>query len=282
MARSYLYAPGSRKDLMVKALASEADAVVFDLEDAVSAGSKDIARENVASLLRERSISDVKEVFIRLNSGKMALEDLEALSTVQLTGFRIAKAEDPNLIGQISAVLDSWRRIDQASERISLQLLIESVSGLMSLDQMVTASARVHRTVFGAGDFLNDIVARSTPDRIASLYVRSQLVVLSRHLGLSAPIAHVYTPIGDLEGLLIACKEDAALGFHGRSCIHPKQIPIIHECFGYSQREKLEARAIIDAYNRQAAHNVGAFVMADGTFVDEAIYKRACRIIEAQ
>jgi citrate lyase subunit beta/citryl-CoA lyase len=157
--------------------------------------------------------------------------------------------------------------------------MIETVKGLYRLDDFVKASRRVERFIFGAGDYVLDVAGEASAERAETLYARGRLVARSRYLGVGAPIAHVYTPISDLDGLARACKVDRAIGFYGRSCIHPTQVAVINEAFDFGPREIERARRMVDGYLEAVAHGKGAVVVADGTFVDEAGYKRAQRIL---
>jgi citrate lyase subunit beta/citryl-CoA lyase len=141
------------------------------------------------------------------------------------------------------------------------------------------ASIRIERFIFGAGDYVLDIAGEATADRSETLYARSKLVARSRLLGLAAPIAHVYTPIADLAGLANASRVDRAMGYFGRSCIHPKQVAVINDAFSFGKLEIQRARGMVDGYRAAVAEGRGSIVVADGTFVDEAGYKRALRIL---
>jgi citrate lyase beta subunit len=89
----------------------------------------------------------------------------------------------------------------------------------------------------------------------------------------------VFTPISNLEGLANACKVDRAMGFFGRSCIHPTQVAVINESFSFGAREIARAQGMVDGYRAAVAQSRGSVVVADGTFVDEAGYKRAQRVL---
>lgn len=281
MIRSYLYVPASRPDLLPKAASGSADALVIDLEDAVAAEDKADARLNVARFFDENSeAAAAKPVFVRINGNEMGFEDIAAFGRAQVAGIRLPKSEDPAFVARISTALDEHdqrRRAPLGSTVI--ECLIESARGLVSLKELCAASSRISRFGIGASDFVADIGARPSSGRNETLYARGQIVVMSRALGLGAPVAHVVTPIRDLEALERACQEDATLGFGGRSCIHPSQVPVINNAFGYSKAELVRFRQIVAAYASSDHINRGAFVMDDGTFVDLAIYRRARDVV---
>jgi citrate lyase subunit beta/citryl-CoA lyase len=277
--RSYLYVPGNRADLIDKAVASGVDAVILDLEDAVPTAEKESARKAVRAALGS---SPAATVFVRLNAGDLALTDLDALTGRGLSGVLLPKAENPALVERIDARLAAMDGVAQrAKGSVLIQPLIETVVGLYGLAQIAAASPRVRRFAFGAGDFLRDIGAEATPSRIETIYARTLLVAQSRFLRLEPPVAHVFTPIKDLEALRLACAEDRALGFHGRSCIHPSQVPIVNAAFTHAAQDLARARAILAAYAAATAAGRGALLLEDGTFIDEAIAAKARDVLAA-
>lgn len=272
LARSYLYAPGNRADLLGKVLKQGADAVILDLEDAVPAGEKKAARRMTAEFIATLPAESSRSVFVRLNAHEAALEDASALPLARLGGLRLPKAEKPAIIAALHQLIGD-------AEGVEIHPIIESVAGLFALDELARASPRVRRFAFGAGDFVRDLRGDVTPERDETFLARAQLVLRSRFLGLDPPIAHVYTPIRDFAGLERACRADRALGFFGRSCIHPSQVAAINTAFTYGPQERAHAERIVDAYRAAVERGRGAFTLEDGTFVDEAVMRRAARIL---
>lgn len=281
MIRSYLYVPASRPDLLAKAVAGPSDALVIDLEDAVAAEDKSTARLNVARFFDEApEAAMAKPVFVRINGTEMGFEDIDAFGKAPIAGIRLPKAENPDFVARISAALDEHdARRGVVSAPTVIECLIESALGLVSMKELSASSSRISRFGIGAGDFVADIGARTSSERSETQYARGHLVVMSRVLGLGAPVAHVFTPIRDLEALERACREDAALGFGSRSCIHPSHVPVINQAFGYPEADLEHFRQIVAAYESPNHINRGAFVMNDGTFVDLAIYRRARAVV---
>jgi citrate lyase subunit beta/citryl-CoA lyase len=276
LIRSFLYAPANRPDLLAKVATRGADAIVIDLEDAVPASEKSAARQAAAEYLDRGSDEPALPVFVRVNAGETALTDLAALPLHRITGIRLPKVEHPDLVARVDGVLAAAEGTDH---RVVLHPLVESVLGLYHLEDIVRASPRIERFIFGAGDYVLDIAGEATADRLETLYARSHLVARSRYLGIGSPIAHVYTPIADLDGLARACRVDRAMGFFGRSCIHPTQVAVINEAFSFGPKEIERAQRMVDGYREAAERGRGSVVVADGTFVDEAGYKRALRVL---
>jgi citrate lyase subunit beta / citryl-CoA lyase len=277
--RSYLYAPGNRPELMAKAARSGAHAVILDLEDAVPAAEKSGACVTVRAFLEAEPAIPA---FVRLNSGRAALQDLARIGVRGLSGVLVPKAEDPALIGEIDRALsESEARDGLDGGGAIIQPLIESVAGLYGLDALAQASPRIRRVAFGAGDYVRDIRAQATEPRTETLYARMYLVARSRFLRLEAPVAHVFSRVRDLEGLRRACAEDRALGFQARSCIHPTQVAVINAAFAPTQDELAQARRILAAYSEATAAGRGSLLLEDGTFIDEAAALRAQDVVSS-
>jgi citrate lyase subunit beta / citryl-CoA lyase len=263
--RSYLYVPASDPHRVEKALGSEADAVVLDLEDAVAPSRKAEARENAAEVLR--SAPD-KPVLIRINApgSPLAEEDLAAVAGPNLFGLRIPKAEDPEQIRRVAEALE------ESGCGAGIQCLIESSLGL----EFAFDLARCHASVIGVGlgeaDLAADLGVR---DEAGLLYARSRVVVASRAAGLPGPVQSVYTDVRDLEGLRRSTLNGRNLGFVGRSAIHPAQLPTTNEVFTPTEEEIAEAEDLLARLEASAGEGTGAFVLEDGRFVDRAVVEGA-------
>ncbi|SLK08753.1 HpcH/HpaI aldolase/citrate lyase family protein [Novosphingobium mathurense] len=279
LARSYLYCPGNRADLLAKLGRTGADAIILDLEDAVPLAAKQDARRVVRDFLRNGAGGLALPIFVRINPGDLGLEDIAAIGSTGLTGVVAAKAEDAADLAKLDRALAA--EMSNAAEGWELMIypLIESAKGLYSLDGLAAVSPRVRRFFFGAVDYVRDLGGRPTADRLETLFARSRLVAKSRQLKLDAPVAHVYLPLSDTNGLAVACAEDRALGFFGRSCIHPSQVNAVNSAFTPSAAELQQAKAIVAAHRKAREHGSGALILEDGTFVDEATARQASHLL---
>jgi citrate lyase subunit beta/citryl-CoA lyase len=281
LARSYLFAPGDNDRLLQKVFATDADAVVLDLEDAVAPGRKADARRLVAATLARRGRIPRPQVFVRINAVDTGLwaDDLEAVTCAALDGIRVAKVERRDDLEQVSAVLDRLeveRHLPAGA--IGLVATIETAAGVMRAAE-IAGAPRLRGFTFGAADFVRDIAGQSSADETETLYARSHLVLVSRLADLQPPVAAVYTKIGDLEDLRRATEAARRLGFFGRSCIHPSQVPVVHEVFTPTRVDVERARAIVEAFDRAVQHGTGALAMPDGQFVDRAVAGRARAVL---
>jgi citrate lyase subunit beta/citryl-CoA lyase len=282
LRRSYLFAPGNNRKLLGKVFDAGADAVVLDLEDAVPPAEKPAAREMVRETLQERAPATSPGIFVRVNhpATDWWREDVRAVVGPWLTGIRLPKA---NAVQEVEKVADLLDEAEPAAglERGATPLIctIESAVGVMNLERIARAR-RVVGFAYGASDLSRDLGAELVGDELETLYVRSRLVLVSAALGLQPPIASVQTDLADTDRLRSTTLAARRLGFFGRSCIHPKQLPIVHEVFTPDPERVERARAIVRAYREQVASGSGSFSMPDGQFVDEAIARQAEALVD--
>ncbi|MEM7585155.1 MAG: CoA ester lyase [Acidobacteriota bacterium] len=286
LARSYLFVPGDNERLLGKVFDAGADAVVIDLEDAVSAERKDAARELVQRTLVQRAADDASRqpIWVRINDPRIGdwRADLEAVcgdprATRLITGLRLPKAES---LRQLQLLDEALRRVEQQAslppESLRITCTIESATGVANAARLA-ALPRVSFLAFGEADFAADIGAELDADSTATLWARSSLVVAARSAGIAPPIAPVYTLLDDPEGLTRTTVAARRLGFFGRSCIHPRQLEPIHDAFTPTAERVAMARRILAAFDRNGGT---VAVTEDGQFVDEAVVRRARAVLE--
>ena len=259
--RSYLYVPGSDPRRIEKALASEADAVILDLEDAVAPNRKEEARTTVAKVLRSEH---EKPVFVRINApdSVLAEEDVEAVAGPRLAGLRLPKTESPESVRRVA------QRLENLGCEAGLQCLIESALGLEFAFEIARAHEKVVGMSLGEADLAADLGVRGDA---GLLYARSRLVAATRAAGLPGPVQSVHTNVRDAEGLRRSTMEGKNMGFVGRSAIHPAQIEVINEVFTPTEEEVAEAKDLLARLEESTGTGTGAFALEDGRFVDEAV-----------
>ena len=259
--RSYLYVPGSDARRIEKALASEADAVILDLEDAVAPSYKEEARKTVAEVLRSEQ---EKPVFVRINApgSPLAEEDIEAVVALRLSGLRLPKTESPEAVRQVA------ERLENLGCEAGIQCLIESALGLELAFEIARAHEKVVGMSLGEADLAADLGVRGDA---GLLYARSRVVAATRGAGLPSPVQSVYTNVRDKDGLRRSTEEGKNMGFVGRSAIHPAQIEVINEVFTPTEEEVAEAKELLSRLEESAGAGTGAFALEDGRFVDEAV-----------
>lgn len=269
--RSVLFTPGDRPEMMRKALESGADAVVFDLEDAVSPDRKPVAREAVGDLLADPEIDrdGGPEICVRVESGR-ATKDVEAVTgpggefdTVVLP--KVAGADEVDEVGEFLA--------ERGSEA-GVLALIETARGVLAAHE-IAAHDRTAALIFGAEDLAADLGASRTSEGTEVLYARQRVVLAASAYGRSA-IDTVYTDFGNGEGLHAEAEAARRLGYDGKLAIHPDQIGPIHDAFQPDPDELEWAQRVLEA-EREAE---SAVFEADGEMIDAPLLARAERIVE--
>ncbi len=267
--RSYLYVPGSDRRMMEKALASDADAVVLDLEDAVAPNRKEEARTQVREVLRGMP---AKPVVVRVNSVRSGLleADLRAIAGPGLAAVRLPKVESPEDVHYAVEFLAL------AGWPATIQCLLESALGGERAFEIARAHQRVVSLGLGEADLMADL---GVSDDAGLTYARSRLVVAARAAGLPGPTQNVYTNIRDLDGLRRSTEEGKRLGFTARSVIHPSHLAVVNDVFTPTEEEVQRAQDLVDRLRSAVATGTGAFALDDGRFVDLAVVEAARRTL---
>ncbi len=266
LPRTYLFVPGNRAERFDKALASGADAVVLDLEDAVAPADKPGARDAVAHRLAQAPQHELARLVIRINDGSTPWfdDDLAMLRSHHAASVLLPKAETAASIALLRA----------ACPAIAVLALIESARGVLGAPA-IAAAPGVQRLVFGTIDFALDLGLSGDPagfDTAASL-----LALASRAAGLASPVAGVTASIDDEALLLLELARARAHGFGAKLCIHPKQVAPIHRALQPSAAELDWARRVVAA----TQGNAGA-VQVDGRMVDKPVLHRAHSLLAGQ
>ncbi|MDI3389769.1 CoA ester lyase [Streptomyces sp. B-S-A8] len=259
---TWLYVPGDRPATVAKALASGADAVVVDLEDAVASDRKEYARAATAELLSGRH---PVPVHVRVNAlgGPYAGADLLDLTGLPgLSGLRLPKVTDPGQLVRVAELTDS----------LPLFALLESALAIERAYTLATAHPALRGLALGEADLRADL---GTSDSGLD-WVRSRVVCASRAAGLAPPAQSVHPDILDLDGLAASCAHGRALGFLGRAAIHPRQLPVIERAYLPDPAELAAAEEIVKAVE---AAGTGALALPDGRFVDAAVVAAAHRVL---
>lgn len=278
--RSLLFVPGHKPGMIAKAMASEADGVIVDLEDAVPDDRKLEARAQLAELPDPGG----RDVYIRSNGPATDLlwGDLNALTAARPAGVVVPKAELPSDVMRIDGALaaaEDAAGLDHGS--IELLLSLESALGLHNAYDMAKASERVVSLVFASGeegDLVADLGVQWSLAGPELLMARSATVIAARAAGLDFPLDAVYMNIRDLDGLRAEAEFAKRLGLTGKLCIHPAQVPVVNEVFTPSQEELAEQRRILKAFEEALAEGSAA-VALDGKMIDYANANRARRIL---
>lgn len=276
--RSLLFAPGNHARRVEKCLTLGADAVILDLEDAVADAEKAATRAVVVQALGRPRRS---QGYVRVNSlgTPWALGDFLAVVTTGVDGIVLPKVESASDLRTGEWLIDSLERErGLPSGRIDLIPIIETAAGFAHMGEIAAAARRTRRLAFGAGDFTLDIGLAWSADETELLPYRSQFVVQSRAAGLEPPLDTVWVSLDDKDGFRRSALRARSLGFQGKLCIHPDQVPVVNECFCPTESELAHARRVIVAFEQAQREGLAA-IQVDGQFVDYPILYRAQRIV---
>ncbi|GIF73927.1 HpcH/HpaI aldolase/citrate lyase family protein [Asanoa siamensis] len=267
MLLTWLYVPGDRPDRFAKAVASGADAVILDLEDAVVAGRKAYAREAVADFL---AVVQPVPVQVRVNelTGPDVAADLAALRGLPGLGggLRLPKVESPEVVAALGERVDA-----------PLHPLVESAVGLEAAYAIAAAHPSVASLGLGEADLRSDLGV-SHDDGL--LWARGRVVVAARAAGLPPPAMSVHADVADTDGLAATCAAGRRLGFLGRAAIHPRQLPVIVDAFRPSGAEVSRAAELLAAVAEAEQRDSGTVVLPDGRFADRAMVAAAQRVVD--
>lgn len=262
--RTYLFVPGTRPERFGKALASGADAVVLDLEDAVASDDKALARNAIADWFRTASADEQSRAVVRINDAASPWfdDDLAALRNSGGRSVLLPKAESAQQVAATLAALPG----------ASVLALIESARGVAGVDTV--AAAGVSRLVFGTLDFALDLGIEIEDDASGLAYAAGRIAIASRVAGLPAPVAGVTPQLDDRKRLLDDLASARALGFGAKLCIHPSQVEPIHSALRPSAGALAWAQRVLAA----DAGSPGA-ARLDGRMVDRPVVLQAQRTL---
>ncbi|MDQ2672139.1 MAG: CoA ester lyase [Actinomycetota bacterium] len=287
--RSLLAVPATRRKMVEKALASEADAVFLDLEDAVAPDNKAAARGDVVCALKELDWRG-RPGHYRANALDTSYFYRDLIEVVEEAGdsldaVMIPKVNRPEDLHAVSILLTQLElAMELERGKIELEAQIESAEGLANVDSIARATDRLTALHFGPGDFAASMSMPQTSIGVMDEwdeaypghrfhYAMQRIVVAARAANLrvlDGPVADYR----DEEGLRGSCLIARSLGFDGKWCIHPAQIGIVNEVFSPTDREVEWAKKVVAAYEEANAEGSGS-VSVDGQMVDAASIRMA-------
>lgn len=279
LRRSLLYTPGSSMKMLTKAESSTADAVIMDLEDAVSVTEKDSARANVTEMI-PRLRREQREVIVRVNAMDSAwgLRDLLAVIPQRPDAVIVPKADERALITADSVITAIESESGLAHGAVKLIPLFETTESIVHAYDILGASPRIDGVQLGAEDLTKEQEIERTAQGAEIEYARQTLAFAARARGIDI-IDTPYTGVRDLDGLRRDAEHAKAVGFTGKTCIHPDHIATVNEVFSPSAEAVEHSRGVVAALEQGAAEGRGA-VMYNGKMVDAPVAERARRILE--
>ncbi len=278
LRRSMLFLPGNNERFLARALESEADSIVLDLEDAVTPEQKPEAREMVKHFLRAADFRG-KERVVRVNgvTTPWGEEDLKAVVEGGVDLVLVPKADGEAIVQTSDRIVtEAEERLGVTGGRTKLMPLIETALGVISVERTAFSSPRIVALAFGGGDYGLSTRARVGPDQLEYLYPMTRIMLAARAAG-EIPIGTPYAQdIRDLDAVAQSARREHALGYEGKLVIHPSHIKPVNEVFTPTQEEIVYARRVIEAFE---AADRGA-ITVDGRLIEHLHVTEARRLLE--
>ncbi|MGD0582042.1 MAG: aldolase/citrate lyase family protein [Bacteroidales bacterium] len=274
---SRLYLPGNNPGLMLNAGLHSAEGLIMDLEDSVAPDRKEEARILVRNALRQIDFLGAERM-VRINQGRMGLEDLHYLIPHNVNLVLIPKCESHEELLAVDKEIAAIQKKNRISKNVWLMPIIESAAGIEKCYEIITATGNVVAVAIGLEDYTSDIGVQRTQEGKESLYARTRLINAAKSAKIQ-PIDSVFSDVADTDGLTRSVSESKALGFEGMGCIHPRQIAVIREGFTPGSDEIGKAKKIVIAF--EEARERGQGVIALGTkMIDQPVVARARKTIQ--
>ncbi len=278
LRRSRLYLPGNEPKFMLNAGLHRPDGLILDLEDSVAPAEKDAARLLVRNALRALDFGGAERM-VRINQGRRGLEDLDRVVPHNVHVVLVPKVESPEQVRAVAERIAALRSRHGVEGPVFLMPIIESALGAWRAFEIAAAHETVVALAIGLEDYTADIGAERTLEGRESFWARSQVLNGARAAGVQ-PIDTVFSDVADMEGLRASVLEARAMGFVGKGCIHPRQIPVVHDAFAPAPEQVEKACRIVLAF--EEAERQGLGVVALGSkMIDPPVVKRALATVAA-
>lgn len=281
--RTALFVPGNRPDRVDKAVKTDADAVIIDLEDAVALSEKEASRSKVRDKILEHA---ERKIIVRVNSfdSPFFKGDLAEVITGNLACLMVPKVESAADVREINEhLLKVEKEKGMVEGAVSIIPLIESAGAVQNIFQIATektAPSRIYCVALGAADYTLDMGIEITREGAELSYPRARIAVASRAAGIEPPLDTPFMmDLKDIEALKNDAGRAKQLGFQGKLCIHPNQIEPCHAIFSPTKEEILYAERVVQVFE-EAEKEGSAAIQLDGKFIDYAVVERAKRILK--
>jgi citrate lyase beta subunit len=272
--RSVLYVPASRRRFLDKIPSLPADLVLVDLEDGVAPDEKDAAREHVRAAVASGVLGGDRAWMLRVNGGRSGIkpEDLTLVGFAKPPIVVLPKAEDPEFVRMLATRF--------ADHGAATALMIETAAGVACAMDLMAAHGSVCMAIVGSADLRVSLRARPEAGRRFELHALSQILLAARRYGRAA-IDSVYFRYQDDAGLIAHAAVARELGYDGKSCIHPAQVPTVHSVYAATPEERVWARRVLAAWADGQGCAKGIVAM-DGEMIESLHVTLAERILERE
>jgi len=272
--RSVLYMPGANTRALEKARTLPADALIFDLEDAVAPDAKEAARANVVAAARSKSYGK-REIAIRCNglATQWGKADVTAVAVSGADAIVVPKVESA---GDVAAIVDLLAAAG-APKSMAIWAMMETPRGFLRAEEVAASHERLRLLIMGTNDLVKDMRARHTPMRLPMVTALGLGMLAARAYGLTI-LDGVYNDIQDAEGFKAVCQQGLEMGFDGKTLIHPSQVEPCNEVFAPGAAELEMAGKIVVAFKTAQAEGKGV-VTVDGRMIENLHVEQAERAL---
>ena len=279
MRRSMLFLPGNNPNMLINGNCLGADAVIFDLEDAVSPTEKDAARILVRNTMRYMDFRGC-EIIVRINSVDTAYwkQDIDAILPYKPALLLLPKASTAKDVLEVDSYMtEVEERLGLEENTVGLMPLIETALGVENAYNIASCSSRVQALFLGAEDLTADLQCKRTKEGREIEYARTRLVVAARAAGIQV-YDTPFTDVNDDEGIVKDATLAKALGFSGKASISPRHVEVINQVFSPTQKDIDYAYEVMEAIAAAKAQGKGAIAL-HGKMIDAPIVARAQQTI---
>jgi len=267
-----LYLPGNSPAMMLNAGLHSSNGIILDLEDSVAPAKKDEARLLVRNVLRCIDFFGAERM-VRINQGERGIEDLKYVVAHNVNLILVPKCESVEYLKHVDETIGKYKSPEFHSNQIFLMPIIESAMGVEMAFELAKATRNVVALAIGLEDFTADLGTKRTQEGTESMYARWRLVNACKAAGIQ-PIDSVYSDVDNMDGLRETVQVSRGLGFEGMGCIHPRQVPVIQQCFAPDADELDKAMKIVNAAIEGEKAGLGV-VSLGSKMIDPPVVKRA-------
>lgn len=279
LLRSMLFVPAYNEKFLDKAAGSEADAIIFDLEDAVPPAKRKTARDILGKYLSDGTFAG-KQLFIRVNElgSNDLIRDLKLINGNQILGVVTPKIKGVTEIQEFSNLLKKCEERDGLKEgTIKLLPLIETAGAVANVQSIAASSKRIIALLFGGEDYL-DSISGTHEYSVKAFEVPRAMIVMAARMNNLLPIDTPYMDLKNEEGFTAEERVAYSMGFAGALLVNPIQIPWANKCFRPSEEEVLHARAVLET-SEKAQEEGRSIATLDGKVVGPPMLKRANKVM---
>jgi len=269
-----LYMPAANERALAKAKTIPADALIFDLEDAVAPDAKEEARAQVCQAVKAGGYG-AREIVIRVNglTTPWGRDDVVAASNAGAHALLLPKVEGAGYIREVLSIMD----VAGASETMAIWCMMETPLAMLHAERIAAASPRIGALVMGTSDLTKDLQAHHTRDRLPLVTAIGICMLAARAFDI-AIIDGVHLDLEDMDGFEAICHQGHDMGFDGKTLIHPNQVAACNAAFSPGADEVAQARRLIAAFGQPENKDKGV-VQVDGRMVERMHAEMARRTV---